>query len=81
MALEKKTITNIIGFSLLAVSILILISLFTKTGPLLQLKTGVAGMFGIGMVFVPFLMMIIALPLVGFRKSFTKTNGKRKYGN
>ncbi|HSX18629.1 MAG TPA: DNA translocase FtsK [Candidatus Saccharimonadales bacterium] len=74
LALEKKTITNIIGFSMLAVSILLLISLFTKTGALLQLKTYATKLFGIGTILIPFLIAIIALPLVGFKKSFTKAN-------
>src|SRR5438105_1754104 len=74
LALEKKTITNIIGFSLLALSILLLISNFTKTGALLQLKNYGNSFFGVGIIFVPFLIAIIALPLVGFKKGITKTN-------
>lgn len=74
LALEKKTITNVIGFSLLGVAILLAISNFTKTGALLQLKDYAFKAFGIWMVLVSPLIILIALPLVSVKNRFTKNN-------
>lgn len=74
LALEKKTITTIIGFSALAAAALLLLSYFTKTGALLSLKESVANLFGVGMFLLPFLIAAASLPLLGIKSRFSQLN-------
>lgn len=74
LALEKKTISNVIGFSLLAAASLLLISFFTKAGALLQLKEYFYNLFGVCVIFVPFLIALLSLPLLGIKNRFAQTN-------
>ena len=72
--LEKKAILTIIGIVLIAFSLLLLLSLFMSTGILLTLKDYFYNLFGIGIIFVPFLIILTTLPLLGFKLKITKIN-------
>lgn len=72
--LEKKVILTIAGISLLVLSLLLALSLFTSTGALLQLKEYFYSLFGIGIIFVPFLIIFSSLPLLGLKLNFIKAN-------
>ncbi|MCR4324603.1 MAG: FtsK/SpoIIIE domain-containing protein [Candidatus Curtissbacteria bacterium] len=74
LALEKKTITNIIGFSLLASSVLIFISFFTSAGTLLDVKNSLYRIFGVGIVLIPVLLTVFSLPLLAIGGRFAKLN-------
>lgn len=74
LALEKKTITSIIGFSLLAAGVLLFISFFTDAGALLQLREQSQNIFGGGAYLMPFLIILFTLPLLSIKNRFTKTN-------
>ena len=74
LALEKKTITSIIGFSLLAGSLLLFLSFFTQAGVLLSLRDYFYNLFGIGVFFLPFLVLALSLPLLGIKNRFSKIN-------
>lgn len=74
IALEKKTIKTIIGICTLAFSTLLFLSIFTQTGVLLTLKEKFYGLFGIGIAILPFLIILISLPLIGLRNRLTKVN-------
>ena len=74
LALEKKTISTIIGFVLLAGSLLLLLSFFTQTGILLSLHDYFYNLFGIGVFLVPFLIITFSLPLLGVKSRFSKPN-------
>lgn len=72
--LEKKTIKTIIGIGLLAFAILLFLSLFYQTGVLLSLRENFYSLFGIGIIFVPFFIVVIGLLLLSLRLSFLKIN-------
>lgn len=72
--LEKKAILTIIGVILIAFSLLLLLSLFLSTGVLLTLKEYFYNLFGIGIIFVPFLIILTTLPLLGFKLKISKIN-------
>ena len=74
LALEKKTITSIIGFSLLAGSLLLFLSFFTQAGVLLSLRDYFYNLFGIGVFFLPLLVVALSLPLLGIKNRFSKIN-------
>ena len=74
LALEKKTITSIIGFSLLAGSLLLFLSFFTQTGVLLSLRDYFYNLFGIGVFFLPLLVVALSLPLLSIKNRFSKIN-------
>ncbi len=74
LALEKKTITNIIGFSAIGFAILLLISLFTKAGALLSLKSYFYNLFGVGIIIIPLIIATASLPLVSVKNKFTQNN-------
>ena len=72
--LEKKTIMNVIGFTILAFAALLSVSFFTKTGILLSLRDYFYSLFGIGTVFLPPLAIIIGLPFLAIKSRFSKIN-------
>lgn len=72
--LEKKTITTIIGISFVAFSLLLFLSFFTSAGALLSLKEYFYKLFGLGIIFVPFLTILISLPLLSIKSRFSKIN-------
>lgn len=72
--LEKKTITTVVGISLIAFSLLLLLSFFTKTGALLALKEYFYNLFGVGIIFVPLLIILVSLPLLAVKVRFSKVN-------
>lgn len=74
LALEKKTITSIIGFSLLAGAVLLLLSFFTKAGALLQLRENFYNLFGIGTFVVPILVALVSLLFLGLKNRFAQAN-------
>src|SRR3989338_5632109 len=74
LALEKKTITSIIGFSLLAGSLLLFLSFFTQAGVLLSLRDYFYNLFGIRVFFLPLLVVALSLPLLGIKNRFSKIN-------
>lgn len=74
LALEKKTITNIIAFSFLTAAVLIFISFFTKAGALLEIKSYLFNFFGVTIIFVPLLLGLISLPLLSIKNRFSKIN-------
>lgn len=74
LALEKKTITSIIGFSLLAGAVLLLLSFFTKAGALLQLREYFYNLFGIGTFVVPILVALVSLLFLGLKNRFAQAN-------
>lgn len=74
LALEKKTITTIIGFAILASAGLLVLSLVTRTGALLLLRENYFQIAGLGVVLVPLLLVLVALPLLSLKLPFIKTN-------
>ena len=74
LALEKKTITSIIGFSLLAAAILLLLSFFTNAGALLSAKLYFRGLFGVGVFCLPAILAAASLPLLGIKNRLAGTN-------
>lgn len=74
LALERKTITTIIGIALIATAVLLFLSLFTSAGALLLLKENFYKLFGVGVIFVPALIIILSLPLLSVQNRFTKIN-------
>src|SRR3989344_5923912 len=72
--LEKKTILNVIGFTILAFAALLFVSFFTKTGVLLSLRDYFYNLFGIGLVFLPPLAILIGLPFLGIKSRSSRIN-------
>jgi len=72
--LERKTVTTVIGFGAIALSLLLLLSFFTRAGALISLKDTFYNLFGIAVVFVPFLIIAASLPLFSIRSKFTRIN-------
>jgi len=72
--LEKKTIKAIIGILSLAFSTLLILSLFTNTGVLLTLKSKVYLAFGVGIVFIPPILVNLSFPLLGIKNRLAKVN-------
>ena len=72
--LEKKTIKTVIGISALAFSSLLILSLFTQAGLLLTLRDNFYNFFGIGIIFVPFIIILVSLPLISVKPRFLKVN-------
>lgn len=74
LLLEKKTITTIIGILLDAFAILLLISFFASAGVLVSLKEYFYNLFGVSVIFVPFLIVILSLPFLALKSRFAKVN-------
>ncbi|MDP2632433.1 MAG: DNA translocase FtsK [Candidatus Curtissbacteria bacterium] len=74
IALEKKTVASIIGFSLITGAILLILSFFTTTAALVNLKENVYKLFGVSTIFIPFLIFLISLPFLSIKNKFTKFN-------
>ncbi|OGD86437.1 hypothetical protein A2870_01025 [Candidatus Curtissbacteria bacterium RIFCSPHIGHO2_01_FULL_41_11] len=74
IALEKKTITSIIGFSVITGAILLLLSFFTTAAALVSLRENFYKLFGISTFLIPFLILLLSLPLIGIKNKFTKIN-------
>lgn len=72
--LEKKTITTVVGISLIAFSLLLVLAIFSKAGALLSLKNYFFELFGIGIIFVPFLIVLVSMPLLSIKYRFSKAN-------
>jgi len=72
--LEKKTITTILGISILAFSVLLLLSFFTQAAVLLAFKDYFYNLFGIGIVILPFFGVIVSLSLFSIKLRFIKIN-------
>jgi len=72
--LERKTITTVVGISLIAFSLLLILSIFSSAGALLSLKTYFFELFGIGIIFVPFLIVLASMPLLSIKHRLTKVN-------
>ena len=72
--LEKKTIKTIIGFAVLAFSTLLLLSFFSQAGALLSLKDYFYGLFGAGIIILPFFGVIISLVLFSIKSRFAQLN-------
>lgn len=74
LALEKKTITTIIGLAVAAAAGLMALSLITNTGALLALKDNSYQLFGATVIFIPPLLLLASLPLLSLKLPFVKTN-------
>lgn len=72
--LEKKTIITVAGISLLAFSLLLILSIFTQAGALLSLRDNFYNLFGIGIIFIPPLIIALSLPLLSIKPKFIRTN-------
>lgn len=72
--LEKKTIVTVLGITLITFSLLLAVSLFTKTGALQSLKDYFYNLFGIGVVLVPLIIILISFPLLSIKIKFSKPN-------
>lgn len=72
--LERKTVKTILGFTALAFSALLIVSLFTDTGALVLLREKTFTVFGIGIIFIPFIIVASALPLVSLRTRISNLN-------
>lgn len=59
---------------MIAGSILIALSFFTKQGILQSINNGVFRFFGAGSIVIPILIIILSLPLLGIKTRFTKPN-------
>ncbi len=74
LALEKKTILNVVGIVLIAAALLLFISFFTKAGALLAPKEYFYNLFGVGLILLPPLTIVISLPLLFIKNRFSKPN-------
>lgn len=74
IALEKKTVKTILAFCSVAFSLLLLLSFFTNAGALLSLKETFYKLFGITVIFVPFIIIASTLPLLSIKFRFSKIN-------
>lgn len=72
--LEKKTIVTVLGITLITFSLLLAVSLFTKTGALQSLKDYFYNLFGIGVILVPLIIILISFPLLSIKIKFSKPN-------
>jgi len=72
--LEKKTIKTIIGFSLIGFSILLFLSFFTNAAALVNLRSNFYNLFGVGIIVIPLLIIITALPLLSIKLRIVKLN-------
>src|SRR3989344_4750335 len=72
--LEKKTIMSILGVSVLAFSVLLLLSFFTQAGILLSLRASLYSIFGAAIVSIPLFGLIFSLLLFSIKSRFTKIN-------
>lgn len=72
--LEKKTILTIFGAGVLTFSLLLLLSFFTRAGVLLSLKDSFYMLFGVGVIFLPFLGVIFSLLFFSIKTRLTKIN-------
>ncbi len=72
--LERKTITTIIGFSLITGAVILFLSFFAKAGILLSIKEYFYNFFGALVIFVPLLLILLSLPLLSPKSRFAKTN-------
>lgn len=72
--LEKKTIVTVLGITLITFSLLLIVSLFTKTGALQSLKDYFYNLFGIGVIVVPLIVILISFPLLSIKIKFSKPN-------
>ena len=72
--LEKKTIATILGISILAFSVLLLLSFFTQAAVLLAFKDYFYNLFGIGIIILPFFGVIVSLSLFSIKLRFIKIN-------
>lgn len=72
--LEKKTIITVLGISLFLFSLLLLASIFTQAGALLSLKDYFYNLFGIGVVLVPFVLILLSFPLLSIKLKFIRAN-------
>ncbi|MEK9146649.1 MAG: DNA translocase FtsK [Patescibacteria group bacterium] len=73
-ALEKKTITTIIGLTITAAAGLLALSLVTQAGALLDLRDNSYQLFGATVIFIPLLLLLASLPLLSLKLPFAKTN-------
>lgn len=74
LALEKKTITTIIGFAALTLAVLLFLSFLTQAGALLFVRDYFYNLFGMTVIFVPLLIILVSLPLLSVKNRFAKTN-------
>lgn len=74
LALEKKTITTIAGFVALTAAVLLFLSFLTQAGTLLFIRDYFYNLFGVAVIFVPFLIILISLPLLSIKNRLVKTN-------
>ena len=74
IALEKKTIKTILGIGIIGFSLLLLISFFNQSGVLLSIRDPFYKIFGIGIIFVPALMVLVSFPLLSLHNRLTKVN-------
>lgn len=73
-ALEKKTITTIIGLLALTLAVLLFLSFLTQAGALLFIRDYFYNLFGVTIIFVPLLAILVSLPLLSIKNRFAKTN-------
>ncbi|MEX2028787.1 MAG: DNA translocase FtsK [Candidatus Curtissbacteria bacterium] len=74
IGLERKTIKSIIGVCGLGAAALLLLSIFTQSGSLLTVKDKYYEVFGLGIFLVPFIIVLVSLPLLSLKNRFTKIN-------
>ncbi len=72
--LEKKTIKTILGFLAIGFSILLFLSFFTNAAVLVTLRNYFYNLFGIGIIIVPLIIIISALPLLLTKLRIAKVN-------
>lgn len=73
-ALEKKTITTIIGLLALTLAVLLFLSFLTQAGALLFIRDYFYNLFGVTVIFVPLLAIFVSLPLLSIKNRFSKIN-------
>ena len=74
IALEKKTIKTILGIGVIGFALLLLISFFNQSGVLLSIRDPFYKIFGIGIIFVPALLVLVSFPLLSLHNRLTKIN-------
>lgn len=72
--LEKKTIKSILGFGLLAFTVLLILSFFSETAFLVSIREYLFNLLGAGIIIIPPFAIIAALALFQIKTKLQKTN-------
>lgn len=74
IGLERKTMKSILGVLGIGSAGILILSIFIKSGTLVNVKEKYYELFGLGIFLVPFLIILLSLPLFSVKNKFTKVN-------